>query len=247
MGDSGRVLRTVTAGALVVTLTGCSAISDQLAGEEVDPTAATTAASAGSLLETVGWAELDGLVSVLVRNPTDRVLRRAEAVVTLRDPRGTALASTAVATRGGGDGCCTVRSLRPGATYGVYVGVDGPASEVASVDVTYRDVSWSDGAGVPEVRAEPVRIEEGPRGSVVLADVTADADVPSAVVQAVVTDPGGGLVAVVSGTWSCFAPGGTRRIFMQLFRRVPRGSVVDSVAVHPDGAVAAGCEDASAS
>ncbi|MBC9735593.1 hypothetical protein [Nocardioides marmotae] len=232
MGDFRGMLRPLAAAALTLVLGGCATISDQLAGSEVDPAVSSTAASADSLLETVSWAELDGLVSVLVRNPTDRTLRRADAVVTLRDERGTALASTVTRPRKGG--CCTVRSLRPGGTYGLYVGTVGPGAEVADVEVTYRDVSWSS-AAIPEVGAEPVRIEEGPRGSVVLADVTAqDDDVPSAVVQAVITDRDGGLVAVVSGTWTCFAAGETRRIFMQLFRRVPEGSVVESVSVHPD-------------
>lgn len=255
MGDSVGVLRgragraaatavgTVLGALVLVVASGCSTISDQLAGSEVDPSAATSAAAAtdgaDSLLETVTWAELDGLVSVLVRNPTDRVLRRADAVITLRDSRGTALAST-VSTRTREGGCCTVRSLRPGGTYGLYVGTAGPGSEVADVEVSYRDVSWSSTA-LPEVEAAPVRIVEGPRGSVVLADVTAEDDVPSAVVQAVVTDPDGTLVAVVSGTWTCFEAQDTRRIFMQLFRRVPEGSLVESVAVHPTGGTAEEC------
>ncbi|MDN4174394.1 hypothetical protein QWY28_15630 [Nocardioides sp. SOB77] len=242
MGDLRRTLLPVAAGALALSLSGCSTISDQLAGSEVDPTATSAAASAGSLLETVSWAELDGLVSVVVSNPTERVLRRADAVITLRDSRGTALASSV--TRMREDGCCTVRSLRPGGTYGLYVGTVDEGAEVADVEVTYRDVSWSS-APLPEVGAEPVRIEEGPRGSVVLADVTAEEAVPSAVVQAVVTDPDGGLVAVVSGTWTCFAAGDTRRIFMQLFRRVPQGSLVESVSVHPDGAAPSECADGS--
>ncbi|MDN4162844.1 hypothetical protein [Nocardioides abyssi] len=237
MGDLRRAIA-VGVLALAPVLGGCSTISDQLAGSEVDPSAATSAASAESQLETVTWAELDGLVSVVVRNPTDRVLRRAEAVVTLRDSRGVALASTTT-PRSREDGCCTVRSLRPGGTYGLYVGTAGPGSEVADVEVTYRDVSWSSTA-LPRVEAEPVRIVEGSRGSVVLADVTVEKELPSAVVQAVVNDPDGDLVAVVSGTWTCFEAGDTRRIFMQLFRRVPAGSVVESVAVHPDG-IAEGC------
>lgn len=246
MAGMGDIRRAIAVGvlALAPALGGCSTISDQLAGSEVDPTVTTSAASAESLLETVTWGELDGLVSVVVRNPTDRVLRRAEAVITLRDSRGTALASTpaptTAATRSRDGGCCTVRSLRPGGTYGLYVGTAGPGSEVADVEVTYRDVSWSS-TPPPRVEALAVRIEEGPRGSVVLADITAEDDLPSAVVQAVVTEPDGSLAAVVSGTWTCFEAGDTRRIFMQLFRRVPVGSMVESVAVHPDGGAAEGC------
>ncbi|MBC2960639.1 hypothetical protein [Nocardioides deserti] len=244
MGDIRRAIA-VGVLALAPALGGCSTISDQLAGSEVDPTVTTSAASADSLLETVTWGELDGLVSVVVRNPTDRVLRRAEAVITLRDSRGTALASTpaprtATTTSSRDGGCCTVRSLRPGGTYGLYVGTAGAGSEVADVEVTYRDVSWSS-TPLPRVEALAVRIEEGPRGSVVLADITTEDDLSSAVVQAVVTEPDGSLAAVVSGTWTCFEAGDTRRIFMQLFRRVPVGSMVESVAVHPDGGAAEEC------
>jgi uncharacterized protein YceK len=247
MAGMGDIRRAIAVGvlALAPALGGCSTISDQLAGSEVDPTVTTSAASADSLLETVTWAELDGLVSVVVRNPTDRVLRRAEAVITLRDSRGTVLASTpapttAMTARLRDGGCCTVRSLRPGGTYGLYVGTAGPGSEVADVEVTYRDVSWSS-TPLSQVEARAVRIEEGPRGSVVLADITAEEDLPSAVVQAVVTGPDGNLAAVVSGTWTCFEAGDTRRIFMQLFRRVPVGAMVESVAVHPDGGAAKEC------
>lgn len=248
MAGMGDIRRAIAVGvlALAPALAGCSTISDQLAGSEVDPAVTTSAASADSLLETVTWGELDGLVSVVVRNPTERVLRRAEAVITLRDSRGTALASTpapttaTATTRLRDGGCCTVRSLRPGGTYGLYVGTAGPGSEVADVEVTYRDVSWSS-TPPPRVEALAVRIEEGPRGSVVLADITTEDDLPSAVVQAVVTEPDGSLAAVVSGTWTCFEAGDTRRIFMQLFRRVPVGSMVESVAVHPDGGAAEGC------
>lgn len=206
--------------ALVVT--GCSA-----GGTRRDDTERTVPARpAVAPLETLEWAETDGLVSVLLRNTTDRVLRQAEAEVTV-------LAAGSVATTVEGP-CCTVTDLPPGADYAFSFHLpDGVRADDLQVD--YRDVVWSGAGsdGSPRITAVPHNIFPNADGTVVVADLTTDGGpVDVAVVQAVVDDARGDLVAIASGTWSCLVPGSPRRVWMQLYTHLPADSTVRTVTAY---------------
>lgn len=242
----------LTLAALAASLTGCAQLTGADADVE-DPTAGT--AGSTDVLATQEWAELDGLVSVLVRNDGDRTLRRATAVVTAVDERGVTLASSAV--QSARSDCCTVLDLPPGTTYGLYFDTQVDPAAIADVEVRYRDVSWANDDTAPSVTATSAGIRGTAEGTVVLADVTpAGTAVDLATVQATLARPDGTFLAVVSGRWHCFPADQVQRIEMELLHPVPDGTTVTSVQVLPirppnaatdyvDGAtpVAAGCAD----
>lgn len=215
--------------ALVASLAGCA----QLTGADADvadPTAGTTGST--DVLATQEWGELDGLVSVLVRNDGDRTLRRATAVVTAVDERGVTLASSAVQSARGD--CCTVLDLPPGTTYGLYFDTQVDPAAIADVEVRYRDVSWANDETISSVTAESVGIRGSAEGTVVLADVTpAGTAVDVATVQATLARPDGTFLAVVSGRWHCFPADQVQRIEMELLHPVPAGTTVTGVQVLP--------------
>lgn len=221
----------------LVALTGCSDISAQLSGESEEPDGpagtAGTAAEAAPALETVSWGVVDGMLSVLVRNPSDRTLRHATGALTARDAEGNAVGSSAASAKDGT--CCTVADLPPGASYGFYFDVGVDAEQVAEVEVRYREVAWRPGTAtpVPAPRVVPTQLTANSLGAVVVAEVAAAQAVPQAVAQAFLNGPDGEFLAVVSGRWSCFAAGTTRPIQMQLFHPLPAGTTVTSVVAYP--------------
>jgi hypothetical protein len=225
------------AGVLVglVALSGCSDIAAQLSGEQVtDPELSEDLVS--PLLETVSWGEVDGMLSVVVRNPGDRTLRHATAVFVARDADGVTVGSSTSSAKKGT--CCTVYDLQPDAEYGFYFDVGVDAGQVAEVEVNYRDVAWRTGKTdpVPAMRGAPVALTANTLGAVVVADVTTPASpVRQAIAQAFLDGPDGEFIAVVSGRWTCFAPGVPRRIQMQLYHPLPAGTTVDSVVAYPVG------------
>jgi hypothetical protein len=215
-------------------LSGCAQISDQMDGAEVETV--EDALTAPSVMETVDWAELEGLVSVLVRNPTERMLRSAEAVITVHNAEGEELATSLRQVFEGP--CCTAIDVPPGGTFGFYLFTGDVEGEVEDVEVTYKNVSWGDAAsgGGPVATAVPVVLEPNRLGTLAIADVTTrGGPVESAVVQAVLEDPDGSLVAIISGVWTCFQPGTPTRIKMQLYQSAPPGTQIRSVTVYPDG------------
>ncbi|HEU5038708.1 MAG TPA: hypothetical protein VFT70_17005 [Nocardioides sp.] len=222
----------LAAAALVLTTTGCSAISDQLSGAEVPTAEATTSGGdTAPILQTTGWGVVDGMLSVVVWNTSDRTLRYAEGVVTARTDDNQLVASSLEYSDAA---CCQVEALAPGESYGFYVDVGDRASDITQVDVTYRNVSWASATEVDhhdQVTARPVALRDGTLGAVAVADITSDTAIPTVVAQAFLTDPDGKLVAVVSGRWTCVEPG-QRRFYMQLFHDVPPGTRIDEVQVH---------------
>ncbi|WP_193612675.1 hypothetical protein [Nocardioides lijunqiniae] len=231
-----RFVMTVVGGLVgLLTLSGCSDISAQLSGEQVtDPELSAKLVS--PLLETVSWGEVDGMLSVVVRNPGERTLRHATAEFVARDADGATVGSSTSSEKKGT--CCTVYDLQPDQEYGFYFDVGVDAGQVAEVDVAYRDVAWRTGqtAPVPAMRGAPVTMTSNTLGAVVVADVTSPASpVGQAVVQAFLDGPDGDFIAVVSGRWTCFKAGTPRRIQMQLYHPLPAGTTVESMVAYPVG------------
>ncbi|MCD4526280.1 hypothetical protein [Nocardioides sp. cx-173] len=226
------MLLVASLGGLLV-LTGCSDLSAQLSGEQSSEPVNEAAAPPPPLV-TESWGTVDGLLSVLVRNPSRRTLRYAAATVTARDASGVSVASS----RGEAEprDCCVVTDLPPGATFGLYVDVGTDVESVQDVEVAFRDVAWRAPSPTkpPPMEATAIRLAAGASGAVVLADVaTPGGAVDEAVLQAHLVDAHGEFLAVVSGRWACFAAGGSRRIEMQLFHPVPPGTEVASVLAYP--------------
>jgi hypothetical protein len=230
-------VRTLRAGVTVVTLvvvgllgSGCDQVSTTMDGGASE--SAPTKSPARPILVTQEWGVVDGMLSVVVRNTTDRTLRTAEAVITARD-RTDVLISSSLEDPDGV--CCAVVDLPPGQEFGLYVDVGDGADEISRVDVAYRDVAWSsaDAAQASTLEAQPVRLDGNGQGAVVVANVqTSEPMVAQASVQAFLVDPGGSFLAVVSGRWYCFSEG-RHEIRMQLLHPVPAGTTVDRVAIHP--------------
>jgi hypothetical protein len=172
------------------------------------------------------------LLSVVLENDTDRMLKYAEAVIEARAADGTRM--TTSLDQGSDASCCAIVNLPAGEQYGLYLDV-GTDADVARVTVSYRDVSWgpaNDDTVPPALTAQSVALRHRADGSVVIADLTSDTDVPEAVVQAFVTDAAGRLLVVVSGRWRCLAEG-TRRVYLQLFHPLPDDARVGRVVAHP--------------
>jgi hypothetical protein len=228
-----RTVRTgVLAVALVVAVTGgagCSQISRKASGAEA--ASSPSQAPARPILDTVEWGVVDGMLSVVVENTSDRTLRSAVGVITARD-RDAALIATSLESPAG---CCAVVDLPPGQQFGFYVDIGDSAADIHQVDVAYRNVAWSPEAEEPAnpLTAQPVGIEGNADGAVVVANVhSAEPTVAQASVQAFLSGPDGEFLAVVAGRWYCFAAG-DNAIRMQLLHPVPAGTTVDHVVVHP--------------
>ncbi|MFB9311834.1 hypothetical protein [Nocardioides plantarum] len=219
--------------ALLLLTSGCAQLGAQMDGAEQDG-AGSSASVDTHVLETVEWGQVNGLLSVLVRNTTDRVLRHADAVISVKGRDGTALGSTAASTIEGR--CCTAIEVAPGASFGFYFYLDDAAS-VGQVDVTYKNVLWAAAGRTrsSQTSIAPLRLQDNAAGTLLVADVTTKGDpIDAAVVQALIDGPDGKFLAVISGTWFCFAPGAVPdRIKMQLYTKVPRGSTVRSVTAFP--------------
>ena len=223
------VAATIAAAALVTS--ACSSVSDQLDGREVG-SLEQSEDSSSSLLVTRQWGVVDGLLSVVVQNATDRTLRYAKGYITARTDQNEIVAASIES-----DGtCCEVVDLAPGEEYGFYLDVGDSASEITRVDMGYRSFSWAPAdeasTGTTAVRAQPVRLDQEPAGAVVRADLLSDGPHDEVVAQAFLTDEAGDFLAVVSGRWTCLVDG-RRAISMQLFHPLPRGARVERVVVHP--------------
>lgn len=218
---------------IIVGLTGagCSDISAQMNGETVSGTAAEVP-EAAPILVTRQWGVVDGMLSVVVKNTTDRTLRRAEGVITARDENDVLVASSLESRAGS---CCSVVDLPPGQQYGFYLDIGDDASDISRVDVAYRSVSWApaDQETSSPVAAHPVGMGSDSLGAVAVAEVVSKAPmVDLASVQAFLTGPDGEFLAVVSGRWSCISEG-RHEIRMQLLHPVPAGTTIDRVVIHP--------------
>lgn len=233
--------------AVAIGSSGCSDLRAQLEGAEVvSPSLDSSYAAVPTVLETSEWSVTDGLVSVIVRNDSDRDLRTAEVTMTARDDNGEVLGTYGASSMGGDSACCTVQALAPGEEFGLYFAVGEGSERIDDVELTYSRLSWAqepsdspapDGAEGPErpdVRARATDFVIQQQQTVVRATVeVGDEDIPRALVQAVLRGRSGKLIAVVTGRWSCFEADTTRRIRMELFQPVPLGTGVDSVSIRP--------------
>ncbi|GAA4752274.1 hypothetical protein GCM10023350_41930 [Nocardioides endophyticus] len=210
---------------------GCDRASTKLTGSGGDEPVAD-AAPARPILVTQEWGVVDGMLSVVVRNTTDRTLRSAAGVITARDRNDVLIVSSLEAQDGV---CCSVVDLPPGQEFGLYVDVGDAAEEISRVDVAYRDVAWAsaDESQPSTLEVRPVQLDGNGRGAVVVAKVHTDEPmVAQASVQAFLDGPDGTFLAVVAGRWYCFSQG-THEIRMQLLHPVPAGTTVDRVVIHP--------------
>ena len=209
---------------------GCSAF-----GQGVDQAQAGPAPGTGadqSILLTRQWGVVDGMLSVVVENTTDRTLRYADGVISVRTSDNQLLTSSLEAD----PSCCDVVDLRPGQQYGFYLDLGEDAEEASRVEVSYRSVSWAQETSteplLPHLWAKPVELQRGDSDSVVVADLASSTAQDEVIAQAFVTDAAGQLLAVVSGRWTCLRSG-HQSIRMQLFHPLPKDAEVDRVLVHP--------------
>ena len=108
----------------------------QLEGAEVvEPSVDASYAALPAVLETAEWSVTDGLVSVIVRNDTDRDLRTAEVTMTARDENGEVLGTYGTSSMGGDSSCCTVQSLAPGEEFGLYFAVGEGSDRIDDVEL----------------------------------------------------------------------------------------------------------------
>jgi hypothetical protein len=229
-------VRNVRVSAIVVMLVvgllgaGCSQVSTKLNGGSDD---LPTEVAARPILVTKDWAVVDGMLSVVVRNTTDRTLHSAEAVITARDRNDVLITSSLEAATGA---CCAVADLPPGQEFGFYVDVGDSAAEISRVDVAYRDVAWvpTGARTTSPLSARAVELQSsGVPHVVVVADIRSTAPmVPEASVQALLKGPDGEFLAVVAGRWFCFSQG-HHEIRMEFPHPVPANTTIDRVLIHP--------------
>jgi hypothetical protein len=234
MAVQGARAAVVVATLLVVGLlgSGCDQVSSKVRGSGTTESA-PAAAPARPILVTQDWGVVDGMVSVVVKNTTDRTLRTAEAVITARDSNDVLVVSSLEAQDGG---CCSVTELPPGQEFGLYVDVGADAADITRVDVAYRDVAWApaDDQAKKVLSARQVELlSSGVPHVVVVADVKSSAPmVPQASVQAFLNGPDGEFLAVVSGRWFCISRG-SHEIRMEFPHDVLPNTTIDRVLIHP--------------
>lgn len=218
--------------AALVAVTSMSGCSPSSPGGGFGPVSRLAAPDAG--LRTAGWGVTGGRLSILVRNDGPQLVRRARAVITARDTRG-----NAVATTSGSIQCCGISHLAPGATSGLYTELGAASQRVTGVTVRYVGVALVPLAATPAavtVTVADVGMQTGGATTVVTARLTA-AGVPAATesvrAQAVLTGAGGRIVAVLSERVACLAPGRARVSRLELPTSVPAGTIVTSVTTSP--------------
>jgi hypothetical protein len=212
-------------------LTGCGHSSR---GPDLSPVGRVSAPDAG--LRTAGWGVSGGRLSILVRNDGTQLVRSARAVITARDRHGNAVATTSGSIR-----CCGIVQLAPGATSGLYAELGAAVRRVTAVTVRYAEVTLASpprAAAPPPVTVADVALQTGGATTVVTARLTASG-MPgtgeSVRGQAVLTDAGGRVVAVLSQRVACLVPGRARAVRLVLPGPVPAGTVVSSVTTSPGG------------
>lgn len=216
-----------------------------------DPTGTATAwlaeATVGDpddpALQVSDWGVNGDQVSVLLHNPTHRIVTRADVILTALDVYGRVVARSAEPTPS--QSCCALDDVAPDASVGVSFMTGDAATPVASVRVDYADVAWSSPAHPSPALAQGRGVRLVRRGSrtLVEADIRTDATpLRAATVQAVVDSPSGAFLTVASGHWDCFPAEETRSVRMSIPHSVPAGSTIGEVWVLPSSSVS----DASA-
>jgi hypothetical protein len=226
-------LRTISAAAAALMLaTGCSGSDPHEA--RTPPAGHTTHSvtpaprSATSPFRVGEWGVNDGMLSVLVENTGRDEITSAHAIITARDANGTIIASVSGAS---GALCCTIVGLQPRHSFGLYADFGPGVTRTASVAVDYTEVTTrAPAAHAPSVTASRARLQSASGQTLVHVDLSAPASVgPYVAVQAVLQDPSGKLVAVISGRFYCLFPGSRLGATLQLFHPVAAGTVVRAV------------------
>lgn len=234
-----RVAVTVLTVVALLSLSACSDLQAQMDGAELMTDDLPASARVPEVLATTEWAETEGLVSVVVRNDDDRTLTTAEATMTAYDAEGAVVGTYDTTTMAGDSACCTVLSLAPGEDFGLYFAVGPGAERIEEIALDYGRIAWAaagedDASTTGSAVAVPRATILDPDRTLVRAVVdVGGADLPRALVQAVLRGRSGKLIAVVTGRWSCLESGSRRAITMELFQPVPVGTSVDTVTVRP--------------
>jgi hypothetical protein len=187
-------------------------------------------------LEVVEIGRAGRLVSVLVRNPNPTYgLRDTGVAVTARGRNGAPLGHAHASP--GDQNCCTVVTLPPHGTIGFYVDLPVSAANatVESVTVGVPDNRWVPWTGArPGATASNVVLSRAPDGAVVTGTLTtAAALMPYVFTQAIVEDPWGRLVAVVTGVAFCHRATVPKEFTLRLDHPLPLGSRVRAVTAVP--------------
>lgn len=224
-------VRTIWAAAAVLLAAGCSSSNPH--GTAAPPSRShhphvAPSPAAASPLRVTEWGVNDGMLSVLVKNTGRDEIESAHAVITARDANGTIIASVSGAS---GALCCTVVGVQPDGSFGLYADFGAGVSRTASVAVDYDQVAMrAPAAHVTPISASHPRLQNESGQTIVHVDLSAPESVgPYVAVQAVLQDPGGRLVAVVSGRFYCLFPGSRLGVTLQLFHPVAAGTVVRAV------------------
>ncbi|MDQ1710995.1 MAG: hypothetical protein QOE45_445 [Frankiaceae bacterium] len=189
-------------------------------------------------LEVLEIGRAGRLVSVLVRNPNPTYgLRDTGVAVTARSKTGAPLGHAHAST--GDQNCCTVISLPPHGTVGFYVDLPRSADGIAvdSVTVGVPDNRWVPWTGTrPGASTANVVLSRTADGAVVTGTLTTTAALmPYVFAQAVVEDPWGHLVAVVTGVAFCHKAREPKEFSLKLDHPLPVGSKVRAVNAVPFG------------
>jgi hypothetical protein len=229
-----RRMTTATLVAVSLLSAGCGVLERDLPTE-----VANTSRERTGVLRVVEWGVTDGLLSVRVHNDSQRVLRRAEAVMVIRLDDGVSLSAAGTLPD---DLCCTLLDVPPGKDFGLYADLGERADLVEDVEIRFDRVSWAppDSPSTPElVMDEPV-LADTAGGAEVRTRITASEDLPALAAQAFLRGPDGEFLAVVSGRFRCFAADRPRSVVVQLFHPVPKGTVIESVETYPMSGATAG-------
>lgn len=196
-------------------------------------------AAGGSAAPTVlDWGGTGRQLAVVIRNDTDRTVRRAEVVITARAADGTVLARLADDVR---STCCTVLGLPPNERFGLFSRLPVPLARVADVDVEYRVVTFEPRRwDPPRVAVDGAQLRRTSSDTVVEARLRLTGRRPAlrslnghVAGQAFLVDRGGDLVAVISGRFYCLtAEEPQRTVAMQLLRPVPPGTRLSHVVAY---------------
>lgn len=171
------------------------------------------------------------LLAVEIRNDSGVALRSARVRIVARDEAGRKVSTSGSAR----STCCTVLALPDGATYGLWANIPTDAPPVSEVEVEVVEAEIGDPEVPPStVTASGSALVREPGAAVVTTTLVAAGAVDGYVAaQAFLTDPGGRLVAVVSGRFWCFTDGVSRTVRMQLPQPVPPDTRVARVVARP--------------
>lgn len=235
-----RVAAVGAAAACLLVLTSCTGTSAPERSESPARTTSTTSGSVSRTSEAAGspdlkvrsWGVNDGLLSVVVVNRSRALVRSARAVITARDANGNSIATVSGPPS---SRCCTILSLPPGGSFGLYAALGDAATRTRSVTVDYADVSMSAvAAAAPELDVTDAALQTDNGLAVVSATVSVkNLTGPYIAAQAFLTNAAGSLIAVVSGRFYCFDSTDSRVVRIQLFHPVPAGTKIKSVVAYP--------------